>query len=263
MTRTKHLFRQDAPCLRYVALGDSAVRIIALHHLIAAHDLDAIIVPPAKPEFHSFWTDVFGPDRVILDPERIPPSHALAKISSPTPLDWQYGAAAWNVFESVMWESGFFHTQRLRITPPLVFQARHRAPAAMIYPAEATDGNRVYDSQWWIRSCASLRALGYGIHCLGLKDHPPLREFFETVKFDGLFPPTLQGLRECVAESSVAIGSSTGPTWALLMSDIPQIVLESKKSPHGYWHFDRCQTVLTKRLRIVSTLECLIPALVR
>lgn len=82
---------------------------------------------------------------------------------------------------------------------------------------------------------------------------------YDSTEFDRVFEPTIAGLRECVAVSSLAIGGSTGPTWALLLSDIRQIVLESKKSPHGYWFFDRCQNAITKHLDVVTNLKCLIP----
>jgi hypothetical protein len=257
LTRTKRVIRQDAPCLRYVALGDTAVRIVAIEHWVRTLDLDYIIVPPAKADLLPLWHDVFGADRVVAG-DRIPASHALADVSSPTDLDWRYGAAAWNVFESVLWELGYFQTRGTRITPPIIYRANHQAKAVMIYPAETTDGNRVFDSDWWIRTCADIRKAGFKINLLGRVDHAPLKKLFDSVTFDQIYPPRIQGIRDCVANSSCAIGSSTGPTWALLLSDIPQIVLESKKSPHGYWHFDRCQEMLTKRLHILTSLETLL-----
>lgn len=258
MTRTKHVFRQDVPVLRYAALGDTAVRALALHHLIERYELDALIVPQPDPRFVPLWQAVFGTNRVILDPVAIPPAYREAHVSAPTSLDWWYGAAAWNVFESVMWENGFFETSRLRITPPLVFPCNPHARAVMIYPAEGTNGNRIYDSAWWLNACRLLRERGLAIHHLGRRDHPPLTEFYRQFTADREYEPTIDGLRRCAAESSLAIGASTGPSWALLCSDIPQVVLEARQSPHGYWFFDRCQTVLAKKLRIYSPLESLL-----
>lgn len=260
MTRIKHVFRQDARCLQYAALGDTSVRILAIHHIIKSQSLDAVIVPPSKSEFVPLWQAVFGPERIILDPEKIPETHSRARVSHPTSLDWMFGAAGWTVFESVMWENGFFDTRDLMITPPIVFRADHRSRAVMIYPAEGTDGNRVYTPEWWIDECTRLKDRGWRINLLGRPDHPALQKIGAAVAFDQVFAPTISGLRECVAASSRAIGGSTGPTWALLMSDIPQVVLESRRAPHGYWFFDRCQEVLSKRLRIVSTLESALPA---
>jgi hypothetical protein len=165
---------------------------------------------------------------------------------------------AFDVFESVMWENGFFGTSRLKIVPPLVFPCDPRAKAVMIYPGEGTNGNRVYDSAWWLDACRLLRERGWSVHHLGRRDHPPLADFYRRFTADREFEPTIDGLRCCAAGSSLAIGASTGPTWALLFSDIPQIVLEARQSPHSCWFFERCQRVLAKKLRIYSTLESLL-----
>ncbi len=259
MTRTKHVFRQDVPCLHYAALGDTAVRIIAIQHLITAYCLDAIIVPPRKEALLPLWADVFGADRVFVSAHDIPNDYRQARVSAPTNLDWSFGTAGWNVFESVMWENGFFDTARLKITPPVIYPANHRSRGVMIYPSEQTDGNRVYDSDWWIGTCRLFREQGYALNHLGGTSNSALRKLYDLIQFDRTFEPSIAGLRDCVAVSSLAIGGSTGPTWALLLSDIRQIVLESKQSPHGYWFFDRCQNAITKHLDIVTNLKCLIP----
>lgn len=44
------------------------------------------------------------------------------------------------------------HTWPQTLTPPLVFRCNPRAKAVMIYPAERTNGNRVYDSAWWLNA---------------------------------------------------------------------------------------------------------------
>ena len=233
--------------------------MITICHLIKRYDLDAIVVPQPRPEFIPLWQSALGADRVVADPRDIPMSHDRARISHPTRLDWSFGSAGWTVFESVMWENGFFDTRELHIVPPIVFPANHRADAVMIFPAEATDGNRVYDADWWVRTCNELWSGGWRVNLLEGTDHPPLKTFYQRAPFDAIFPPTIEGLRACVTSSSLAVGGSTGPTWAFLMSDIPQVVLESKRAPHGYWFFDRCQAVLAKRLRILSTLESAAP----
>src|SRR5205085_561006 len=132
LTRIKHVFRQDAECLKYAALGDTAVRILAIHHIIRSQAIDAVIVPPPKLDLLPLWQAAFGPERIILDPAKIPETHSRARISRPTSLDWMFGAAGWTVFESVMWENGFFETRDLLITPPIVFRADHRSGAVMI-----------------------------------------------------------------------------------------------------------------------------------
>ena len=249
------------PCLQYAALGDTAVRVISIYHVVREYELDAIVVPSPRPEFAMLWTGAFGEQRIVWDPAAIPPEYRFARVSAPTALDWQFGSAGWNVFESVLWENGFFHTFRMKIEPPILFRCDPFAHAVMIYPEEQTDGNRIYDASWWIGTCGLLRAKGYSINYLGSMRCEALDRLHHIAKFDRTFPPTLEGLRDCIAASSLAIGGSTGPTWTCLMSDIPQIVLESKKAPHGYWFFDRCQTVLRKRLSIVSTLDSFVPRL--
>lgn len=261
MTRIKHIFRQDAECLRYAALGDTAVRVLAIHHAIKSRDLDALIVPQNNPKLIPLWQAVFGNERIIIDPEQIGDEYSDARVSMPTRLDWAFGSAGWSVFEAVMWENAFFDTQRLIIDPPVTFPCQIGAKAAMIYPAEHTDGNRVFGAAWWLRTCEVLIEKGYLIHVLGDKRHSSLEAVLKSGLIAEYFEPSIEGLRSCTAASSIAIGSSTGPTWALLFSDIPQIVLESKKSPHGYWNFDRCQRVLRKRLRILPTFESLIGTL--
>jgi hypothetical protein len=242
------------PCLRYAALGDSAVRVIALDYAIRHYNLDAIIVPPLRSDLLPLWQAAFK-EEIVCDPALIPVEFQQARVSAPTSLDWSYGSHGWNAFEGILWESGFFLTQHLRIDPPILFPCNPASSAVMIYPEEHTDCNRVYDSDWWTSTCKVLRARGHRIHYLGGGASSRLQLFYETISFDRRFPPTIDGLRECIASSGLAIGGSTGPTWTCLMSDIPQIVLESKISPHGYWHFDRCQEVLTKRLTIVSTMD--------
>jgi hypothetical protein len=238
----KHVFYQNVPALGYMALGDTSVRVIALTEIIRQYDLDARIVPQGNATMRLLWEKVFGAALV----NTVPPEFADACISRPNGSDHGYGQAAFDVFESVWWENGFFDTHRLRITPPQIFKCAPGAKAAMIYPKEKTDANRVYTAARWQHMIDTLRRKDYKINCLG-----------DTMELlvDQTFPATIEGLTQCVAASSLAIGANTGPTWACLMSDIPQIVLESKKSPHGYWNFDRCQRVLTKRLQIVTELE--------
>jgi hypothetical protein len=230
------------------------MRVLAIRYLAERYELDALIVPQPNPTLVPLWQAVFG-ERVLADVSFIPPDFRDARVSAPTDLDWQYGCNGFNAFEGVMWENGFFDTARMRITPPVVFPCDPSARAAMIYPAERTDGNVVYDSAWWLNTCAALRRKGFAIHLLGLRLHPRLKELFAGAEFDRSFEPTIDGLRACAAASSLAVGGSTGPTWALLMSDIPQVVLESRRAPHGCWFFDRCQAVLSKKLRILPNLE--------
>jgi hypothetical protein len=258
--KRKHVFRQDDPGVLAVALGENSVRILAIHHLIRRYNLDAVVVPPRteNKDLTALWRIVLGVDHVVSDANSIPAKFKDARVSAPSSLDWFFGSTAWTVFEGVMWESGFFDTSELRVDPPLVFPCDHRAHAVMIYPVESTQGNRVYDSDFWIATCALFRRRGYSINHLGTRHHPNLARFYSTVEFDRHFDPTIENLAACAAASSVAIGSSTGPTWTLLFSDIEQIVLEAKQPPHDCWFFDRCNQVLSKRLHIFPTLDSLI-----
>jgi hypothetical protein len=250
---SKHVFVQNCPALSYMALGDAAVRIAALDHIIRRHRLDAFVVV-ARNGLEPLWQAVFG-DRVG---QQIPPAFADARVSRPTALDWGMGAAAWNVFESVFWENGFFDTAGLYLAPPCVFRCEPTARAVMIYPEERTDGNRVLTAEWWQRQVGQFRQAGFRIHALWSRQYAHLQKAYEVLRPDREFPATIDGLRRCIAESSLAVGGSTGPTWACLLSDIPQVVVETKKSPHGYWFFDRCQQVLAKRLHRLNTTEALL-----
>jgi hypothetical protein len=240
--RKKHVFYQNVSALSYMALGDTSVRLIAISQIIRDYNLDAVIVPQHSATLRTLWERAF-PGRIVL---QAPHEYQNGGLSRPAGPDHGYGMAAFDVFESVWWENGFFDTAHLRVEPPLLFKCNPAANAAMIYPKEKTDGNRVYTPERWQRIVANLRSKSYKINCLGES---------LGLEVDTAFPATLEGLENCIAASSLAVGGNTGPTWTCLMSDIPQIVFESKKSPHGYWNFDRCQRVLTKRLQIITELD--------
>lgn len=262
MTLTKHVFIQDTESLGYMALGDASVRIIAIHHLISKYDLDALVIPPRDPKLHVLWKRAFG-ERVV-EPGGIPASHRDARITKVTTKDWQYGNAAWNVFEAVMWENAFFETQSLSIQPPVIFPCDTKSKAAMIYPSEKTDGNRVLDGDFWIEICQELRANGWRIHHIGDKGQSALSNFYKHTIFDQEFPPTIDGLAACISSSALALGGNTGPSWTCLMSPIPQIVVETKCSPHGYWNFDRTMPLISKQVTVLNhTISCLGKSLCR
>lgn len=257
MNNKRHVFCLDVPALRYCRLGDTSVRIIAIHYLSERYHLDPVIVPPRSEAFYPLWRKAFGEDRIVTDINLLPDSHRRASISAPTSLDWEHSQKGLNVFECVMWENGFFDTANMYIRPPQIFHAGIKIPAIMIYPFERTDGNSVYDSNWWIEVCTLIRSKGFSINLLGDRRCAQLQKLFDTVEFDYICAPTIEGLKRCTENSCMAIGSSTGPTWTLLMSDIPQIVLQSGVHYESYWNFDRCQKVLEKRLKIFTRLESL------
>ena len=247
----KHIFSFDDPRQPQTSLGDSAMRICAISGIIQKYDLDALIIPHKGPVLLPLWRRAFG-GRVLQDEADIPESHWDATISRPTARDSYYGNHAWTVFEYVWWEMGFFKTHNMWIAPPVLYRCDVTSKAAMVYPTEYTEGNRVYTAAWWYTTLTLLLEKGYAINILGNAE-PFCRDLPHRQ-----FPATIEGLEQCIAASSLAIGGSTGPTWACLLSDIPQIVLDSRRSIHGTWFFDRCQCVLAKRLRNASTLESLL-----
>lgn len=261
MTRTKHVFVQDTGPLGYMALGDASIRALTIYHMIRVFHLDALIIPPKHRDLLPLWRRVFA-DKLQED-GIIPPEYVCARISKITPKDWQYGNAAWTVCEAVMWENAFFETRNLRIETPNIFPCDIKSGAVMIYPAEKTDGNRVLDSRFWIDACREFRAKGYKIHHLGDKRQTTLAEFYGATTFDQEYPPTIDGLSRCIASSSLAFGGNTGPTWACLMSSIPQIVIETKRSPHGYWNFDRVMPIMSKQVTIVTHSSAAISKLIK
>ena len=254
---SKHVFVQNAPSLDYMALGDTSVRIIAILSIIQKYNMDYYIVVPKNKTLLPLWKLVFK-DRCILSEADIPLSHVDAVIHKPTSVDWGNGSAAHNVFESIYWENGFFDND-IVIPCFSMIKSNHDLKAVMIYPKENTDRNRVFDSSYWIKTCGRFRANGYKLNHLGNKNSPVLKELYDTVTFDKEFPENMEGLVNCIQESSVSIGSSTGPTWACLLSDIYQIVLQMKITSHGYWLFERNQKVLHKKLHIIPDVGLFLP----
>jgi hypothetical protein len=236
-----------------MALGDAAVNILSVDSIIRKYDLDAIIIPHKNPTLTDLWKRAFG-DRLVQREADIPKTHRYASVSFPTGQDGCYGQAGWNIFEQVWWELGFFETQHLYIVPPVLYRCAPSSKAAMVYPLEHTDGNRVYTPEWWRATLSMLRDKGYAINVLG---HVNQCAHFCEGGPVAWFPATVAGMAQCIAASSLAMGGSTGPTWACLMSDIPQIVLDSHRQAGGCWFFDRVQKVLAKHLRIAATAESL------
>lgn len=253
----KHIFNQSVECLKYASLGDTCVRIVALRNLVDDLKLDCKIIPQPKPEFRRLWTFAFGGQVIHSLEELKGTEYEYGIMHSPTNLDWHYGSAAFNVFESIYWENGFFHTKTLRIRVMDFIKCDHSSNNVFLYPNESTDGNVVFNAGFWLGMCATLRRYGYKINLLGDVTHAPLRDFYRDCPADRIYPPTVDNLLECISRSCLAIGASTGPTWACLLSDIEQVVLESKRSPHGYWFFDRCKKVLEKNIRVLPTIESL------
>lgn len=250
----KHLFIQNQGHFQYASLGDVSVRILSFLNISRKYGLDSGYIP-ISPSLKVLWSDVLGQDRVFDNYESAPEEYRNGVMHKPTSLDLNYGWAAHTVFESVFWENGFFDTKGLMIETPIVYKCNYKDKNALIYPDEKTDGNRIYNSAFWLKVCEDLTSKGYGIICCGNKSSSNLKEFYEKQKFAEEYAANIENLKKCISKCSLALGASTGPTWACLFSDIKQVVFESKKSPHGYWHFDRCQEVLSKKVQIVQTLD--------
>lgn len=236
-----------------MALGDSAIRILAIDYLIKSLNLDAKIIPHSNSSVQQLWRDVFQ-DKLIGDENNIPSDYQAAIIHAPTSEEWARGQSAYTTFETVFVENGFDNIVNPKISAPNIYSYNPDSHSVMIYPNERTDGNRIYNNKMWLDIYYELKTFGYKINCLG-EPIDNLREFYNTAQIDNFFPPTIDGLRTCIAASSLAVGTNTGPTWACLFSEIPQICLASNKSPHSYWDFDKCQTVLAKKLHIIPTME--------
>lgn len=255
MNQPKHVFRLDVPALHHLGIGDVSVRVVVIDYLIRRHGLDAVIVPPRRVDTHPLWRAVFKDEQLVFDASRLPDSHRTARISAPTALDVLHGSKGWNPFECALWENGFFDIEGLRIDPPVIFPCGSRSRAVMIYPHYNKAESGMYGTDGWISACAKIRAGGFGLNLVGDREDPALKTLFENVEFDYTCAPCVEGLRRCVESSCMAIGTNSGPTWTLLMSDIPQIVLESDWIDRGARQMEKCRDILAKRLKIVPTLE--------
>ena len=145
------------------------MRIIAINHIIQKYGLDAMIIPHGNRSVRPLWVRVFG-DRLHLNENVLPSGFENAVIHRPTSLDWFFGSVGWNVFESVLWENGWFDTKNLQIELPKIFKCGIKADVtkiAMIFPQERTDGNRVWDSSFWMGLVIRLKDLGYQLYHLG------------------------------------------------------------------------------------------------
>ena len=121
----------------------------------------------------------------------------------------------------------------------------------MIYPKENTDGNRTFNRDWWKNTIQTIHNMGYVVNVWGYCE--PL----DKQDVDNIFPLGLDGLEQCLSVSCMSIGGNTGPSWALLLSDVPQIVLESKSVPIC-WHFDRACDFIYKKFHVYKPLDVLI-----
>lgn len=255
MNQRKHVFRLDVPALDKLGIGDVSVRIVVIDYLIRRYGLDAVIVPPKREESHPLLRALFKDEQLVFDANGLPDSHRTARISAPTALDVLHGSKGWNPFECALWEYGFFDIKGLRIDPPVVFPCGNRCRAVMVYPYDKTAEGGMYEANRWISACAMIRASGFGLNLVGDREDPALQTIFENVKCDYTCAPCVEGLRRCVESSCMAIAPNSGPTWTLLMSNIPQIVLESDSSDRGTSPMERSRDILAKRLKVLTTLE--------
>jgi hypothetical protein len=246
MINNKYIFKQDVDTLKYSALGDGAVRIISIYNIIKQYNLDAYIIPTPNKDTIMLWNDCFK-ERIITN-DTIPQSHKDAYMCAPLWLDWHYGLGSFYVFESVFWENGFLYTKDFNIEIPLLYKCNINSNGVMIYPKEGTSGNRVFEQSWYKELVDTIHKNGHKVNLFGDID------FLPGVQVDKHFPRGVENMKKCLDESFLAIGGSTGPTWALLMSDVPQIVLDPR-TVDRYWHFCR---IKNKKITVYTQEETLL-----
>lgn len=254
MNRKKHLFIQNKH-YDYGSLGDVCMQIFAYDVMVKQNNLDAKFVIQTNPIFDEIWFDVFGKENIYRSFEDIPNEYKFGNIHKPTSKDIGYGQWASNeLIEGLIWENGFLNTKDIIYKMPLLYKSNFIGKNVLIYPEEKTDGNRIFDSKFWINTYNDLKNQNYKIFYLGDKNSFALSEFYNTCKFDIEYNATVSNLKKCIEQCTLAVGTSTGPTWFCLFSDIRQIVFQSKSNAK-YWNFDRYEFSLLKKIKIIHTFE--------
>lgn len=261
MNREKHLFIQNK-YYAYSSLGDTCMEAFAYYTIVKKYNLDAKFIIQTDSTFDSIWHDLLGRDNVARHLEDIPEEYKLGKLHRPTDKDVGYGQwAAFDLIEGLMWENGFFDTKNIKYEVPILYNCGFHSKNVLIYPDEKTDGNKIFNSDFWISVYQDLKKHNYNIYYLGWRRNPALQDFYNSCLFDKDFEPNIENLKKCIKDCTLAVGTSTGPTWFGLFSDIRQIVFQSKSSA-GYWNLERYQFSLSKKIKIVPTFEATLRDLV-
>jgi ADP-heptose:LPS heptosyltransferase len=254
MNREKHLFIQNK-YYNYSSLGDVCMEIFAYDVMVKNYNLDAKFIIQTNSIYDEIWFDVFGKNNIYRSFDDVPDEYKFSKIHRPTDKDVGYGQWASNdLIEGLIWENGFLDTKNIIYKMPLLYKSNFVGRNVLIYPEEKTDGNKVFDSNFWINVYNDLKKQNYKIFYLGNKTSSVLTEFYDKCKFDVEYSPSVSNLKKCIEQCTLSVGTSTGPTWFCLFSDIRQIVFQSKSNAR-YWNFDRYEFSLLKNIKTIQTFE--------
>lgn len=261
MSREKHLFIQNKH-YEYSSLGDTCMQIFGYYTIIKNYNLDAKIIIINNKSYTDLWHDILGKDKIYNTLLDIPEEYKYGIIHKPTSKDIDYGQWASNdLIEGLLWENGFLDTKNMVYKMPLIYNCKFNCKNVFIYPEEKTDGNRIFNARFWIETYKTLKDNNYIIYYLGSKKSPVLQEFYSRCKFDYEFQPNIINLKYCVNNCSLAVGTSTGPTWFCLFSNIRQIVFQSKSNVK-YWNFDRYEFSLLKKIKTIQTFDSMLKDIV-
>lgn len=261
MSLKKHTFIQN-PYYNYGALGDVCMQIFAYYSMTEHYNLDSKFVIQTNSIFDELWHDVLKKENIYRNFNDIPEEYKLSVVHKPTSKDISYGQWASNdLIEGLFWENAFLNTKNVTYKMPLIYNCNFNCKNVMIYPEEKTDNNNIFNSDFWISVYNDLKKNNYSVYYLGNKQKDNLQKFYDLCKFDKEYSANLSNLKECVSNCSLAIGTSTGPTWFCLFSDIRQIVYQSKSS-NRYWNLDRYQFSLLKKIKTIETLDAVLRDLI-
>lgn len=252
----KHLFYGNADVLNYLRLGDTAVRIITYQYLADRYGFDYRVYPNHNQAYRDLWRIALK-EKLFETWWEVPPGFDDAVVHNPNFLEWHnaHSANTNTVFEMVCKENGF-DIDDLMISPHIHFSCKPDAKSVMIYPIEITDGNSVWNADFWLTVVADLKSRGYRINHIGPKKRKTwMAKFYAGTVFDNDFPETIAGLADCISQSSLAIGGNTGPSWVCMMSDIPQILFECGRRDYQFWDFTRIKSVIAKELKVAKSLD--------
>lgn len=260
MNHKKHLFILNEH-YSYASLGDTCIVCLAYYAIIKHYGLDAKILI-LNNKYEEIWFDVLGKQNVYTNINDIPDEYKFGVLHKPTSKDIGYGQWAANDFiEGFFWENAFFDTKNIHYNMPLLYKCNFNSKNVFIYPEEKTDANKIFDSKFWINTYEDLKKQNYTIYYMGSKNASNLQHFYNNCVFDYEFEPNIFNLKHCVSNCSLAVGTSTGPTWFCLFSDIRQIVFQSKSNAK-YWNFDRYQFSLLKNIKTIHTFESVLKDIV-
>lgn len=257
------ILNQIAAHLDCNALGNHAVWAIVCRWVVD-HGLDLQVIPQYHyPHYIEFWKEILG-NRIIPEPPQEELQRLLSSpgVHTPTTRDKHRGRDAYSIIQAVFIESGFDQPDWSceKISAPNLWPCNHDARAALIYPCEYSQRNIVYRADFWAGIIKRLHQEGYEIHAILAEERTARggqaeQMFLNDLKsqlqkmgegFDYTYKPSIANLKLATSRCSLSIGSSTGPSWALLVSDIKQIVLGQIPHAQELWQFGRNARFLEK-----------------